>query len=978
MIQQSGSFKKLVAAAAILTGIGLLMVVASQVMVRTGKGLGEAAGWLTPAGILVIFGGGGSGAWLFLRLRRAWHAAQDAANAALAESGTTLLLAPRSALMRDEKVHDLWRRLSVVLKRTGDLPGAHLAWEVTGDRDRMAFLMRIPQAMLRGISGELAREFPELEISVLPARAEELPPASALFVDPPLAAAASGQIILWQNLVLARSAAYPIFTSDKAQGQLTALMGAVNIAHPQARVGYQFLVRKALPATAQGWLAEAGKLVPKARPGQPAPKVAPETQALIQAIQARAQEPAFDLVVRCWAAAASEQVAAGELGRISEALIAETVAAGPANQFVPGQAGKDPRPVWERHFPPETPVQVTASELGAFLHLPGQRTAEPYPRLVVSAARRLPPAPALVVRDEGDLSAYRILGHYEHPTGDVDLVGQPALETRKHTYGVGPTGSGKSVAMINSIISDFMGERAGVLMIEPSGDVPVELVAGLPPEALNDVVLLAPNDVQPFALNMCAVGLEHGLTAAVKNALGAIQMGMGANWATSVRMQQLITHGLYVVVDVLSRPEQGGASLMALSKFLQNEAYRDTLLVNCSLQAMGAKEFWLGDFSRWADREKQDAISVALRRLSEWIGNPEIRRTMSMPTSTVNLAELLGTPLGDDSHRPKIVMLPLTSPDTKPLVGALFVAYFTSVIMGRHRIPPEQRRPAKLYVDEFADFVNTSGGDAVKTLLAQARKFGAGVTLLTQGQGQIPKDVQVELSVNTLTKFFYATTSPDEARLAVRQMAGAVGEYDMMRIPPYHAYVKIGNHSPALVRMLPPARYRGTQPPLQTGFATRPPPEWRQLIQATAPFARFARTEVAIPQAAVDALAAPDLLAWANREAQRGDPEALVRRVANLAEADFAALYETRRQYDRWRAAEVAHNPGLIPDPLERVRWRSRWLYGIPWWLSDAQFLRLLNATAGEGNGQAADGVEALALDELNPLSSETWFDNWQ
>ncbi|MCP4424872.1 MAG: hypothetical protein GY803_10295 [Chloroflexi bacterium] len=982
MIQKSGAFKKIIIAAAVPAVLGILLIISSQVMVRTGKGLGEDATAMTPVGVFLVLAAGAGGGWYYIRFRQQWHEFQSNINKALAQNGVTLLVAPRSAMMPDEKVHDLWRRMSVILKRESDLPGEHVSWEVFGDRDRIAFLMRIPKAMLRQISGELAREFPEVEIIAIPDKSSASIPGG-LFVDPPFAAVEVKKAppkkvekIVWQNLVLARSSAYPLFSSAKAQGQIMALMGAVSATHPQARTGYQFLVRKALSSTGQQWQTEANKLIPKPKPNQPAPKIPIETRRTIEALQARAQEPIFDLVIRCWASSTNGQLAASELSRVAEALIAETVAAGMTNQLALGQNGQDPQSVLFRSYPPEPGVQITASELGEFLHLPGKKTAEPYTKLAVASAKRLPPSPTLIVREHEDLSQFRILGQYEHQTGDVDVVGQPVIETRKHTYGVGPTGSGKSVAMINGIISDFGNERAGVLMVEPSGDVPADLVAGLPREALNKVVLLSPSDPQPFASNMCDVGSELGLTTAVKNALGAIQMGMGANWATSVRMQQIITNALYVIQDVLNRPGYGGASLLALSKFLQNEAYRDALLVNCSLQAMAAKEFWVQDFFKWGEQQQSDAVSVALRRLSEWISNPEIRRTLSMPVSTIDLKGLLGHSL-TDNYDPHIVLLPLTNNDTKSLIGALFVASFTSMIMSRHVVPKADRPPTKLYIDEFADFVNTSGGDSVKVLLAQARKFGAGVTLLTQGQSQIARDVQVELNVNTLTKFYYMMTG-DEARLASRQMAGVVSEYDMGRIPEYHAYVKIGNKPPALVRMSPPIQREEALPALKRGYSVKPPKGWKSLVHSTEPFGRFMKSEIEIPDAAKVELLAPDLLAWVNRQVADGDPEQLIQHVANLSDDDFAALEETRREYDFWRAGEITDNPGLVTDPFEYVQWRSRWLYGIPWWLSDARFLRLLNETGG-GADQADDELDQLLADsDLSPLVAEDdWTHNW-
>lgn len=964
MLKKTRTFRLIALGTAIGSGAGVLLIVVSLFMIYTGRGMGSGGTFLIPVGVIVLLAALVVGGKAFYIFRQRWEERQLIINQSLVNEGITIAIAPRSATMDDPKDVGIWRRLAIILNRASDYPDQHLSWEVAGSRDRLVFIMRIPGAWQRAIAGEINREFPEAEITVFPNNPKDIVASKKnVYLDPPFEAVLNEEKFLWQSLRLSADSAYPLFTGETRIDQMTALLSAVNNVNPQAHVGYQFLIRRALADTGQRWNATAQKMVPQPKPGTPTPKISDETRKLVKAIEDRARQPAFEIEIRCWASSTDQKIAAGELQRIVQALMAETVTSGPYNQLSPGQQGAEPEPILFRAFPNEPGAVLTATELGNFLHLPGKKGVEPYPKLMTATAKKLPPAPPLVI-NEGDMGPKRILGHFDHSTGDTDTVGQPFLETRKHTLIIGPTGSGKSVLMTNNIIADFTLNDSGVLVIEPSGDVPADLVAGLPPEFLNDVVLLNPRDSQPFAVNMCAVGIELGLAAAVQNAVGAIQLAMGANWSTAVRMQQLIINGLYVIMDVLNRPDEEGASMVALGRFLQNVAYRERLVERTSLQATGAKAFWLNDFANWSEKEQQESVSVAMRRLSGWIGNPEIRRTLGLPYRTIDLANLLGGPIGEANPRPKLVLLPLhprMGKDTKALIGALVVNYFVSVMLLREEIPRDKRRTAALHIDEFKNFVNTSGADDIEILLAECRKYGAATSLYTQGQRQLSQSILVETDINTLTKIFYGLSDPKEVRIAAGQLAGAVDSYDLMNMPEYHAYVKVGQNSPTLLKMLPPAHDNTASPPPRKGFRERPLQEWNSLAKDTEPFSRFApnagKNGHDSPPDSLERLTAPELLRWAYR-LQKTEPDTLVRQLAAMPDAEFEALQETRRQFDQWRAAEVADNPGLIPNRLQRIAWRSRWLYGIPSWESDATYLRMTN------QGSDSEASESLEEDD--------------
>lgn len=918
--------------------------------------------------ILLFFGSTGVCSFLLWRLYNEWQERFESENNAILNEGVTLCLAPRSESLPDQTVIGLWRRLSVWLKRQDDLPGEFMTMEVVGNRDRLMILVRIPKSMRRGFTAEINREFPETEIVECPPSSDQVPKGMPnVFVDPPYEALEKEMTLKWESFKMAAKPAYPLYESGGKENQLTALLGAVNNVHPQAYVGFQFLIRQAPPGTTEGWKKEINNLLPKPDKTGRRPAPSDDAKALMKAILNRVEEPIYECEVRAWAASDDQQVLEEELRRISDSLLAESL--GRYNRLITETQGDDPDVIVERRFPEVVDIWMTATELGKYLHLPSKKVAEPYTKLVTASAKRMPPSPSVVVKS-GEEKKKRVYGHYYHPSGDVDMIGQPFPNTHTHMFFIGPTGSGKSVCLANNVRSDFVNGEAGVLVIEPSGDVPGEIIAGVPPEYHNDIVILNPRSRQPFALNMCAVGTELGLAASVDVVVGAMRTAMGAGWDTAVRMQQIIVNALYVVMDALNRPAEEGASMMAVARFMQDPGYRELLIAKASLQAQAAVDFWNLDFASWNENEQAAAVSTAMRRISKWVGNPLVRRTLAMPYTTIDLAEMLGGPLGDpNGSSPKMVLLPLhvrMGQETKSLMGGLFINYFTSTMLLRDAIPRAQRRRASLHVDEFKNFVADTG-EGIETLLAECRKYAANVNLYTQGAAQITGSVMTEVKINCLTKGFFKLSDPQEARLASSQMAGLVEVYDLQRLPPYHAYMQLavpgGQAPPVMVKMLPPVEYDGEQPRPRSGFKERPPEQWRELVADSLPFSPYIkrpggnkREPVQMPDS-LNELEAPDLLRWAYDMERHGNYDEMVERLADdLSDDDFEALRRTRKQYDLWRVAELKDNPGLISDPISRIARRSEWEYGIPAWESDALYLREKKKQAGQ-TGAAPGGT---------------------
>ena len=81
-----------------------------------------------------------------------------------------------------------------------------------------------------------------------------------------------------------------------------------------------------------------------------------------------------------------------------------------------------------------------------------------------------------------------------------------ARNALQHLHVLGPTGTGKSTLLANLITQDIADGRA-VVVIEPKGDLVDDVLARIPAERQDDVVVLDPSDSAPVGLNPLAT---HG------------------------------------------------------------------------------------------------------------------------------------------------------------------------------------------------------------------------------------------------------------------------------------------------------------------------------------------------------------------------------------------------------------------------------------------------------------------------------------
>lgn len=366
----------------------------------------------------------------------------------------------------------------------------------------------------------------------------------------------------------------------------------------------------------------------------------------------------------------------------------------------------------------------------------------------------------------------RVLGAANAP-GDDRLLGLSINDARHHLHCIGPTGVGKSTLLANLIVQDAA-EGRSIVVIEPKGDLIEEVLARLPAERTDDVVILDPSERdRPVGLNPL---LPHGRRPElIADQVLAVFHGLWAsNWGP--RLQDILHSSLLTLAG------REDASLCLLPALLTNPAVRRRLRSEVQ-DPIALEPFWAW-FDAISEAERQQAIAPVLNKLRPFLLRPSVRAIVGQVRPRFRIDEIF-------TGR-KIVLVSLAKgligPEAASLLGSLFVAELWQAILGRASVAAERRHPVLVYADEFQDYVHlpTDMSDA----LAQARGLGVGLTLAHQHLAQLPAALRASVLANARSRVCFQLAAED-AQTMSRFTDGQLDAKDFQRLRRFEAYAQL-------------------------------------------------------------------------------------------------------------------------------------------------------------------------------------------
>ena len=366
----------------------------------------------------------------------------------------------------------------------------------------------------------------------------------------------------------------------------------------------------------------------------------------------------------------------------------------------------------------------------------------------------------------------------------LSIAPKDALE---HTMLLGPTGAGKSTAMLHLALSDIRAGRS-VLVIDPKTDLVTEILERIPEERKGDVVVLDPSDASPVGFNPLSLPGDPSLIT--DSIIAVFQEIFKDNWG--IRSADILSGALLTLAQIK------GSNLLWLPQLLTDEAFRRETTARVH-DPIALQPFWR-HFEAMRDTERRNEIAPVQNKLRQITYRPGLRSVLGQSEPKFSLADLF--------YRRRIVLVPLNrgliGAESARLLGSLIVGLTWSLAISRANLAPEKRHMVSVYIDELQDYLAlpTSFSDA----LAQARGLGVAYTVAHQYRGQLTADIKAGIDANCRSRIAFGMNSDDARDMAAQ--APALEALDFMTLPRYEIYTcfQSGGKSTGWIsgRTLPP------------------------------------------------------------------------------------------------------------------------------------------------------------------------------
>lgn len=369
------------------------------------------------------------------------------------------------------------------------------------------------------------------------------------------------------------------------------------------------------------------------------------------------------------------------------------------------------------------------------------------------------------------------LGSRTSKLGVEEHVGIPDDERLRHTLVIGPTGAGKTQAMVHAALQDAA-KGHGLAMVVPKGGAIDEFLRKLPADRREDVVYINPatgtpgiNVLEPeTSPAMTPTQLENQKEIIVSDLIDLFKR-QSENWGdrfgrvleTMLRahLDLNLYHGESSTLLDVYRCVVNQDALVELIDRTQDSVIREQLVR--IREDMGSRE-----------------LEPVQRRLNDFVMNATIRDVIGAEESIVDFRAAVN----DD----RIVLVDVQKGEVgdtvSELVGSIVLTKIWAAAQSRIAQDRQDRRRFYLYVDELQNFAGE--GSNFTTILAEAREYRLGCWLVTQYLRQLPAAMRRAVTNNCRTRLVFSPDGSDDITRIASMLRG-VDKQQLLSLSDYRA-----------------------------------------------------------------------------------------------------------------------------------------------------------------------------------------------
>lgn len=424
---------------------------------------------------------------------------------------------------------------------------------------------------------------------------------------------------------------------------------------------------------------------------------------------------------------------------------------------------------FERIWPSQRGYRLilNTEELASIFHLPSVLIKTPGIKWLAAKASNVPAN----LPTEGTLFAKTNFRGQETP---VMLAPNDKL---RHAYIIGQTGTGKSVMMKNMILNDIKAGH-GVCFIDPHGDGANDIIARIPKERAEDVIIFDASDTErPLGLNLFEAKSIEQQDFVIQEAITMLYRlyDPGHTGIMGPRFEHWFRNAALAIMA-----DPSGGTFIEVPRIFTDDKYLAEKLKHVTDSVV--KNFWINEMGQTAEFHKSEVLGWFVGKFGAFMTNTTMRNILGQVQSSLNLREIM------DSKKILIVNLSkgIVGELNMQLLGMIFISKIQMAAMSRADIPEDQRLPFYLYVDEFQNFAT----DNISQIFSESRKYKLALIVANQFIAQLRDDIKNAVfgNVGTIISF---RVGAEDGEFVGKQFEPEFTIHDIINQENYHAILKM-------------------------------------------------------------------------------------------------------------------------------------------------------------------------------------------
>jgi len=410
---------------------------------------------------------------------------------------------------------------------------------------------------------------------------------------------------------------------------------------------------------------------------------------------------------------------------------------------------------------------LNLEEIASIYHFPNHFIETPY----IKAAKSVSAPPPSDLPEKGEIC----IGEVDYRNEKKKVYFGSKADRRRHLYIVGQTGTGKSKFIEGMAIQDIVNGE-GVAVVDPHGDSIELILANIPKERVDDVVMFEPFDIErPCGLNMLEYDSPEQKDFAVQEMI-AIFMKLFPPEIIGPMFEHYMRNAMLALMADKDNP----GTLVEIPKMFTDPAFLQERMKK--VQDPIVRNFWVKEWGATTGSTRSDMLGYVVSKLGRFIENEMMRNIIGQSHSGFDLAEIM------DGKKILLANLSkgLTGEVNSSLLGLILISKIQMAAMRRARVAEEERKDFYLYVDEFQNFTT----DSIATILSEARKYKLNLIMAHQYMPQLKQEIRDAVLGNVGTLASMRIGAEDAENLE-KQFEPGFSRFDLVNLDNQNVIVKM-------------------------------------------------------------------------------------------------------------------------------------------------------------------------------------------